>query len=166
MLQHLYHDKRVAFSAVSFAQDCKPPRSHLRSAWASHCIVRERRDIEAGPPWADQGSPKISAPMYQPDGSWDGPSNPIPNVGSARGCWRITVQRACRLRHHRVTGCWGRGAKSASSNMSNLPWSQGSLPDPIEPAVCAGSARCDTRQRSSYPTSPGPPPESGYCNTP
>ena len=46
-------------------------------------IMFSDRDVEAGPSWAVQGSPKISAMMYQRDGTWDGPSNPIPNVGNA-----------------------------------------------------------------------------------
>lgn len=42
------------------------------------------RDIEPGPRRAGrQGSPKISAMMYQRDGTWDEPDNPIPNVGNA-----------------------------------------------------------------------------------
>jgi hypothetical protein len=115
--------------------------------------------------------------MYQRDGSWDGPSNPIPNVGSARARCRISVQHGLRLRHHndhRVTRCWGRAgqgcAKSASSNMSNLPWSQGSLPDRIEPAACALPVGCTMRHPPeillSNTTSPGCSPELGCCNTP
>ena len=47
-------------------------------------IMFSDRDMETGPSWAGrQGSPKISAMMYQRGGTWDGPSNPIPNVGNA-----------------------------------------------------------------------------------
>lgn len=47
-------------------------------------IMVSDKDIEAGPSWAGrQGKPKISAMMYQRGGTWDGPSNPIPNVGNA-----------------------------------------------------------------------------------
>ena len=47
-------------------------------------IKDTNRDMETGPFWSGrQGRPKISAMMYQRGGTWDGPSNPIPNVGNA-----------------------------------------------------------------------------------
>lgn len=80
-----YHDiciMHVGFPGARFASVRVQTPTISSKKWVD--IMVSDRDIEAGPWWAGrQGKPKISAMMYQRGGTWDGPSNPIPNVGNA-----------------------------------------------------------------------------------
>jgi len=94
-----YHEDHRTIDGLtrffSLTQVYGPPRSHQRRGWASCCIIRERQGYDGRPVMGRQGTPKISATMYQRDGTWDGPSNPIPNGGIA---WRYRAnQSAPRL---------------------------------------------------------------------
>jgi hypothetical protein len=91
------------------------------------------RDMETGPSWAGrQGSPKISAMMYQRGGTWDGPSNPIPNVGNA--CAILANQSA--LWPSPQTSQGRPGAPALTSPI--CPWYQGSHRGALFPARCDG----------------------------
>jgi hypothetical protein len=80
-----YHENRsmhVGLPGARFASARVQTSTISSKKWVD--IMVSDRDIQAGPSWAGrQGKPKISAMIYQRGGTWDGPSNPIPNVGNA-----------------------------------------------------------------------------------